>query len=125
MVSDAQILFYIDDMDASVKFYKEAIGLAPIMEESYFSVLRVNAGLKLGLHPPVGEKKERGGKHPFDTGQTTLSLVVDDIEGYVARIQEHGGRLNRIVEPEGGRRSRMGLVFDPSGNGFQVDQIVK
>jgi predicted enzyme related to lactoylglutathione lyase len=125
MVSGAQILFYIDDMDAALKFYKDAIGLEPIMEEPYFSLLKVNDGLNLGLHPPVGDKQEKGEKHPFDNGETTLSLVIDDIEGYVARIQQHGGRLDRIVEPEGGRRSRMGLVFDPSGNGFQVDQVVK
>ncbi len=30
MVSSAQILFYIDDMAASLKFYKEAIGLEAI-----------------------------------------------------------------------------------------------
>lgn len=125
MISGASILFYIDDMDRALMFYKEALGLEPLMEEPYFSKLRVNEGLELGLHPPVGEQKDKGKKHPFDAGEVTLSLVVDDIEAYIARIEQYGGRVDRIVEPEGGRRSRMGLVFDPSGNGFQVDQIVR
>ena len=124
MITGAQILFYIDNMDDALTFYKEAIGLEPISEAPYFSTLRVNDGLELGLHPPVGEKKDTEKEHPFDTGESTLSLTVDDIEAYIARIKDHGGRLDRIVEPEGGRRSRMGLVFDPSGNGFQVNQVV-
>ena len=125
MISGAHILFYIDNMDDSLTFYKEAIGLKPISESPYFSTLRVNDGLELGLHPPVGEKKNDTHRaHPFDAGETTLCLNVDDLEAYVARIKSHGGSLDRIIEPEGGRRSRMGLVFDPSGNGFQVNQVV-
>lgn len=125
MVTGAHILFYINDMDNSLTFYKEAIGLEPISESPYFSTLRVNDGLELGLHPPMGEKKKNtDGAHPFDAGETTLCLNVDDLEACIARITSHGGRFDRIIEPEGGRRSRMGLVFDPSGNGFQVNQIV-
>ena len=124
MISGTQILFYIDNMDDALTFYKEAIGLEAISEAPYFSTLRVNDGLELGLHPPVGKKKSPDRAHPFDEGETTLSLTVDDVEAYIARITDHGGRFDRIIEPEGGRRSRMGLVFDPSGNGFQVNQVV-
>jgi len=121
----ADILFYIDDVDTALKFYKEAIGLEAVSEAPYFSTLRVNDGFALGLHPPMGNSNDKGDQHPFDAGKTTLSFVVDDLEGVIARIEEHGGRLEQIIEPEGGRRSRMGLVFDPAGNGFQVNQIVK
>lgn len=125
MQHHAHILFYIDDMDTALRFYKEAIELEPIMEEPFFSKLRVNNGLDLGLHPPIDGSGDKGDRHPFDAGKPTLSIVVEDVEATIERIKKHGGRLDRIVEPEGGRRSRMGLVFDPAGNGFQVDQVVK
>jgi hypothetical protein len=34
MVSGTQILFYIDNMDDSLAFYKKAIGLEPVSEAS-------------------------------------------------------------------------------------------
>lgn len=119
------IILYIDNMDDSLTFYKEAIGLESISEASYWSTLRVNDGLELALHPKIKEGEETDQPHPFNAGETTLSLTVDDLDAYTARIIKHGGRLEHVVEPADGRRSRMGLVFDPSGNGFQVNQIVR
>jgi predicted enzyme related to lactoylglutathione lyase len=125
MISSTMIILYIHNMDDSLTFYKEAIGLESVSESAYWSTLRVNAGLELALHPKIKKGVDTDQPHPFDAGETTLSLTVDNLDAYVARVKEHGGRLERVVEPADGRRSRMGLVFDPSGNGFQVNQIVR
>jgi predicted enzyme related to lactoylglutathione lyase len=124
MISNAMVIHYIDDMDTSLTFYKTAIGLESKFESSGWSTLGVNEGLELGLHTSLKDGPRGTVPHPFDAGDTTLSLTIDDLEACIARIEEYGGRLERIVEPMDGRRSRMGLVWDPSGNGFQVNQIV-
>ena len=51
-------------------------------------------------------------------------LTVDDLDAYCSRITEQGGVMDRILEPREGIPVRMGLVRDPSGNGFQVNQYV-
>jgi predicted enzyme related to lactoylglutathione lyase len=118
---DATIIHYIDDMDEALAFYKEAMLFESTSESPYWSTVRVSPGLELGLHPAI--KKDTGksdGIHPFDAGDTSLSLDVEDFESYVERIEAHGGKLDRIVTPDHDPTTRIVLVCDPAGNGFQI-----
>lgn len=125
MITEAMVIHYIDDMDDSLTFYKTALGLEATTESSGWSTLRVNDGLELALHTRVDSAGKTGtGAHPFDEGETTLVLTVDDLRAYCNRIRSHGGSLDRIIEPHENVPIRMGLVRDPSGNGFQVNQYV-
>ena len=125
MISGAMILFYIDGMDASLTFYKDGLGLKTTSESPGWSTLRVTDTLELALHShPADSTHQASGKHPFDTGDTTLILNVDDLDAYCDRILATGGSVDRIIERRDGIPVRMGLVFDPSHNGLQVNQYV-
>ncbi len=117
----AMVIHYIDNMDDSLTFYKEALGFNATFESPYWSTLRVSDGFELGLHPALKKDTDDSVRvHPFDAGQTSLSLDVDDLDSCIARINAQGGKLERVFVPEHSPTRRFGLVFDPSGNGFQV-----
>jgi catechol-2,3-dioxygenase len=80
MISNAMVIHYIDDMDTSLAFYKTAIGLESKFESSGWSTLGVNEGLELGLHTSLKGGPRETVPHPFDAGDTTLALTVDDLE---------------------------------------------
>ena len=126
MITAAMVIHYIDDMDQALSFYKVALGLTATAESSGWSTFRVADTFEIALHTrgdgvaPVDAQSA----HPFDAFTTTLVLSVDDLDGYCNRIVEHGGTLDRVLEPHDGIPVRMGLVRDPSGNGFQVNEYV-
>ena len=98
MISGSMVIHYVDDMDQSLTFYRNAIGLTITTESPGWSTLKVT-DTELALHTRPEDESEVSTAeiaHPFDTFATTLVLTVDD----------------------------MGLVNDPSGNGFQVNQYV-
>ncbi len=124
MVSEAMVVYYIDDTDQTLSFYKNALGLVTTSESPGWSTLRVTEGFELALHARFFGGSTAPEKHPFDTGEPALAVSVDDLEAYCKRITAHGGSLDRILEPRQGIPVRTGLVRDPSGNGFQVNQYV-
>ena len=124
MVTGAMVIHYIDNMNQAISFYKDALGLAVNTESPGWSTFRVTETLELGLHTRGDEYAGPKDFHPFDASETLLVLTVDDLDAYCSRITEQGGVMDRILEPREGIPVRMGLVRDPSGNGFQVNQYV-
>jgi predicted enzyme related to lactoylglutathione lyase len=122
MITTAMVVHYIDDMEKALSFYKSGLGLSADTESPGWSTLKVNDGLDLALH--TGGGTDSSVPHPHTAFQTTLVLTVDDLEAYLPRIVEYGGRLDQIIEPREGIPVRMALVWDPAGNGFQVNQYV-
>ena len=51
-----------------------------------------------------------------------MNLLVDNIEEMQIRIQEHGGELRWLREPEGGVPVRVASFVDCEGNGFELRQ---
>jgi predicted enzyme related to lactoylglutathione lyase len=57
---------------------------------------------------------------PQPGGWNRFQLEVEDIEGTVARLREHGARFrNEIIEGVGGKQI---LVEDPAGNPVELFQ---
>ena len=124
MVTSAMVIHYIDDMGRAISFYKGALRLVVNTESPGWSTCRVTETLELGLHTRGEGYTGPKAPHSFDACETTLVLNVDDLDACCTRIAEHGGTLDRILEPREGIPVRMGLVRDPSGNSFQVNQYV-
>lgn len=51
-----------------------------------------------------------------------LNLEVDSIEEIQERIQQSGGSLTMLGEPEGGVPVRVASLKDSEGNGFELRQ---
>lgn len=96
-------IYYVDDWDAAVGFYRDTLGLKARHMERGWAEFAVGKNGTIALH-------EREGDHPG----AELSLLVSDIEKTLVELEAGGARL---VEPI--RRLDFGsvaTVADPSGN---------
>jgi len=96
-------IYYVDDWDASVAFYRDALGLKTRHIERGWAEFAVGRNGTIALHA-----RERD--HPG----AELSLLVSDIEKTLVELEAGGAR---VVEPI--RRQDFGAVAtvaDPSGN---------
>jgi catechol 2,3-dioxygenase-like lactoylglutathione lyase family enzyme len=136
----------VSDMDASLRFYRDTIGLAVAKDviEDFRSMatptyrrgvyLRWAEGggeAFLVLDQTLGEHGDRGrAKELFTIGLHHFGFWVDDTDGIVERAREAGYAV--LLEPitgdtkdygeEGGRAIRTAMLRDPDGNIVQLDQ---
>jgi predicted enzyme related to lactoylglutathione lyase len=96
-------IYYVDDWDASVSFYRDTLGLKARHVERGWAEFAVGKNGTVALH-------QRDHKH----SGVELSLLVSDIEKTLVELEAGGAR---VVEPI--RRQDFGAVAtvaDPSGN---------
>jgi predicted enzyme related to lactoylglutathione lyase len=96
-------IYYVDDWDASVQFYREVLGLKARHVERGWAEFGVGKTGTIAL-------QERSRKHPG----VEVSLLVSDIEKTLVELEAGGAR---IIDPI--RRQDFGAVAtvaDPSGN---------
>jgi len=100
-------VYYVDDWDGAVAFYRDALGLKPLYVEQGWAEFEVGTGGgRIALHAKDG--------HHHGSTATHVSLQVRDIDATVRALVAKG---TRVVEPV--RREEFGAiatVADPSGN---------
>ena len=98
-------IYYVDDWDGSVAFYRDVLGLKPLHVERGWAEFEVGKAGRVALH---AREHEHGKK------ATHVSLQVRDIDATVREMVTKGAR---VIEPV--RREPFGAlatVADPSGN---------
>ena len=96
-------IYYVDDWDASVSFYRDVLGLKARHVERGWAEFAVGRNGTIALH-------QRELDHPG----VEVSLMVSDIEKTLVELEAGGAR---VVQPI--RRQDFGAVAtvaDPSGN---------
>lgn len=111
------VLIVVDDMEESIRFYKEMFGLQVIMRQEGNVIL--SEGLVLqdaGIWADViGEKAT-----PFNN-MTELYFEDSDVEGLVGKLTSGDIRVKfktELTELAGGQK--LVRVYDPSGNLIEV-----
>jgi lactoylglutathione lyase len=103
----ANVILAVKDLDRSLHFYHEIIGLPIKMQRRTWIDLGVSGGL-LSLHPASLTAEHLGGS--IDNG-ITIGFVVGDVKSALEELQEKGVRVYRdIVEREAGKNA---IVYDP------------
>ena len=101
MVQGGNATVMVADMDRSIRFYTEVLGLKLV--ERYgadWATVSAGEGLLIGIHPVSAEYPAPGTK-----GSVVLGLVLDcTAEEAVARLLEHGVETKRgVVSGDAGR----------------------
>ena len=107
------VMIDVADMDRTVAFYRDAVGLALEMTSPFWSSFALGSGASLGLH---GGRKDAGPR----PSAWTLGLHVDDILAARDRIVTGGGRTAGDLHDIPG-----GVILDlsdPEGNAFEIIQ---
>jgi predicted enzyme related to lactoylglutathione lyase len=110
----------VDDVEAGVRFYTEALGLersrqlAPhVVELRGAGPLIHLLGKAPGTEPFTGAASPRDYRRHWTP--VHLDLVVDDLDAYVARAEAAGAHCEQMAEPPFGR---IAIMADPFGHGF-------
>jgi predicted enzyme related to lactoylglutathione lyase len=111
MVSGGNATVFVSNMDASVRFYTEVLGLKLTNRfGNSWATVDAGKGLIIGLHPASPKYPAPGTK-----GGIMLGLKIDEpIAGMVARPSEKGVQIKgSIVQDEPGNFAHL---EDPDGN---------
>ncbi len=98
-------IYYVDDWQKGVEFYRDVLGLKPLHLEHGWAEFAVGKSGTIALHH----------REPGDTEAVNhVSLRVRDIEKTLAELTASGARL---VEPiQRAEFGALATVADPSGN---------
>lgn len=111
---------YVTDLDLSVEFFKDKLGLTLEFADKNFGYASFNAGpVRMGLAQIDPADEQNAGL----TGrQTGFGFAVDDLEASYRHLEAQGVKfpMKPARQPWGGF---MALFEDPDGNVFYLDQI--
>ena len=115
MISGGNATIYVADMDASVTFYVETLGLRlEFRAGDHWATIDAGKGFQLGLHPASEHKPA-----PGTAGGVTIGLAVDQpIEHVVSTLTERGVMFQGPIIDEG--MLKLAFFTDPDGNTFYL-----
>jgi predicted enzyme related to lactoylglutathione lyase len=111
MISGGNATVFVSNMDRSVRFYTEVLGLKLTNRfGDSWATVEAGKGLTIGLHPASPKYPAPGTK-----GAMMIGLEIDEaIDGVVARLNDKGARVKgSIVRDEMGNFVHL---EDPDGN---------
>ena len=123
-MSHVSVRYIVDDVDAAIDFYCQALGFDEVMHPAPSFAMLSRGDLRLVLSAPGGGpgggQAMPDGTMPRPGGWNRFQLEVDDLDAVVAHLRERGARFrNEIVAGVGGRQI---LVEDPAGNPVELFQ---
>jgi catechol 2,3-dioxygenase-like lactoylglutathione lyase family enzyme len=116
------VRYIVNDVDEAIAFYCEQLGFREDMHPAPAFAMMSRGDLRLVLSAPGGGpgggQAMPDGTLPSPGGWNRFAIEVDDLEGLVQRLRQHGARFrNDIVTGVGGKQI---LVDDPSGNPVEL-----
>ena len=120
MVSGGNATIIVADMDRSIKFYTEVLGLKLTNRfGDDWATVCAGAGLTIGIHPASAKYPNPGAK-----GAVILGLDIDlPIEEAVSRLARHGVTLKHsVVRSDAGNFANLD---DPDGNEIYLWEKVR
>ena len=124
------IVLNVRDIDRSLKFYTETLGLEPERFDEFkagkvgFPSVRVNADTIIDLFPikgPVGPSNS-GEKVAGNLNHFCMVIGADDFEGLVDYLKDHRITIRQGPVSRWGARGRATSVYflDPDGNEIEL-----
>ena len=115
------VRYLVDDVATSVDFYTRHFGFTVgISFPPFADVTRGNLRLLLSGPQSSAGMAMTDGERPGPGGWNRIHLIVDDLDGEIARLTEEGVRFrNEVVTGPGGAQV---LAVDPSGNLVELFQ---
>ena len=116
-VRNPMVIHYVLDMDRATNFYKSVFKIEPLFESPGWTQLDCGQ-IVLALHILHTQSSELEAPLPH----AGLNFEVDDIETIQHEIEQLGGKLIELREPDSFVPVRVAMFKDCEGNGFELRQ---
>jgi catechol 2,3-dioxygenase-like lactoylglutathione lyase family enzyme len=121
-MATVSVRYIVDDVDAAIDFYCRELGFDEVMHPAPSFAMLSLGDLRLVLSAPGGGpgggQAMADGTTPQPGGWNRFQLQVDDIDGTVAVLRDHGARLrSEVITGVGGKQV---IVEDPAGNPVEL-----
>ena len=121
-MATVSVRYFVHDVDAAIDFYCQRLGFEEVMHPAPAFAMLSRGDLRLNLSVPGGGPGGGAampdGTLPEPGGWNRFSLEVDDLEGIVKTLREHGAHFrNDVVSGRGGKQI---VLEDPSGNPIEL-----
>jgi predicted enzyme related to lactoylglutathione lyase len=117
MISGGLATVFVSNMDGSVRFYTDVLGLA--LEQrfgNHWASIKGPNGFVIGLHP-ASDESPAGRK-----GSVTIGFHLDEpIDRAVDRLKKQGVKFTKEIVDEGS--SRVAHFEDPDGNELYIIEL--
>jgi catechol 2,3-dioxygenase-like lactoylglutathione lyase family enzyme len=114
----ATVRYFVDDLDAAVAFYRDALGFEVELRPSPVFAMLYRGDLRLLLTVPGEPHVLPDGTLPQPGGHNRISLLVDDLAARVAELRRAGALIRREIT--GGVAVDTVLLQDPAGNPVEL-----
>lgn len=117
----------VGDLDRSIKFYKEVLGMKLLRQKEYpdgeFTLAFIGYGEE--SENTVIELTYNWGKDKYELGEGFghIALEVDDVYQATDEIRDRGGKIIRDAGPMNAGTTIIAFVEDPDG--YQIELIGK
>ncbi|MFH2111260.1 MAG: VOC family protein [Candidatus Bathyarchaeota archaeon] len=101
---------YHDNIEKASEFYRDVLGLQPVMNRDWVKIYKAGADSHIGL-----VDSEHGYLKPSKDKPVMLSIMVQDIDAWHRRLTEKGVKTNHPPKEADGIHMRGFLTWDPSG----------
>jgi len=115
MVTLRYSMLFVSDLERSIRFYRDGLGL-PLTSESREQADFDGGGVTITLHQAHSAASHHHA--PTQTGSVRLGFQVDDLDAAHKRLVAEGVRVTRPPEERFG--VRVGLYEDPDGFHFTL-----
>jgi predicted enzyme related to lactoylglutathione lyase len=113
------VTVFVTDMDRSVRFYAEQLGLTLLQRyENHFAMIDAGRGLTLGLHPGAAASPAANRKAGISIGL----YLSGQIEDAVSTLKSRGVMFTGDTIDEGSS-GRFAYFTDPDGNSLYLAEM--
>lgn len=111
MIKGGNATIFVSDMDRSIDFYTETLGMTLRMRaENFWAEVQAGEGLVIGLHPASPSAEPPGTRGSIQIGLS----VSEPLEEIQKRIAKHGVKFVGEIIADG--PGRFANIKDPDGN---------
>ena len=116
----SQITFlYYPELERACEFYGEVLGLELVEDQGWAKIYAVGANAFVGI-----VAGEQGFHQHRDDNAVLITLVVDDVFGWYAYLDEHGVTLLTEVKEMEEIQVRGFFLKDPGGYTLEIQQFL-
>ncbi len=120
MINGGNATIYVSDINASIRFYTETLGLTLRMRAAdHWAEIDAGPGLIIGLHPANSPHSPK----PGTVGSISVGLnVTQPLEDVVRTLVERGVEFHGPIMED--TNVRLAFFADPDGNPMYLAQVM-